>query len=100
VNSVKVFLQFTVTAERQNVVLECGDSVLNGFTRGACGSSIAASSSLPIASFKRTTYLLILSVVCSAVKGVFTVALYRYASQRQAPPGFSADLIDDALGGR
>jgi hypothetical protein len=45
-------------------------------------------------------YLLILSVVCSAVKGVFMVALYRYATLREAPTGFSADLIDGALGGR
>jgi hypothetical protein len=45
-------------------------------------------------------YLLILSVVFSAARGVFTVALYRYATQREAPAGFSADLIDQALGGR
>ena len=45
-------------------------------------------------------YLLILSAVMSAAKGVFTVALYRYATAGAAPPGFSADLIDGALGGR
>ncbi len=45
-------------------------------------------------------WLLILAAITSAVKGVFTVALYRYASQGEAPPGFSAKLIDDALGGR
>jgi hypothetical protein len=28
------------------------------------------------------------------------VALYRYATAGQVPPGFSADLIDGALGGR
>jgi hypothetical protein len=42
-------------------------------------------------------HLLILSVVCSAMKGVVSVALYRYATQRQAPPGFSADLIEEAF---
>ena len=31
--------------------------------------------------------------VFSAFKGVFTVALYGYATQREAPVGFSADLI-------
>jgi hypothetical protein len=45
-------------------------------------------------------YLLILSVVCSAVMGVFTVTPYRYATQGRAPSEFSADLIDEALGGR
>ncbi|MFN7993119.1 MAG: DUF6159 family protein [Bryobacteraceae bacterium] len=45
-------------------------------------------------------YLLILATVTSAVKGVFTVALYRYATQGSAPVGFSADAINDLLGGR
>jgi hypothetical protein len=46
------------------------------------------------------SYILILSIVMSAVRGVFTVALYRYATQGEAPSGFSADVIDEALGGR
>jgi hypothetical protein len=45
-------------------------------------------------------YLLILWTVTSAAKGIFTVALYRYASQGAAPAGFSAGVIDAALGGR
>jgi len=45
-------------------------------------------------------YLVILSVVLSAAKGVFTVALYRYATLREVPAGFSADIIDEALGVR
>ena len=45
-------------------------------------------------------YLLILATVTSAVKGIFTVALYRYAAGGTAPPGFSAEVIDGALGGR
>jgi hypothetical protein len=44
-------------------------------------------------------YLLILATVTSAVRGVFTVALYRYATAGAVPPGFSADVIDGALGG-
>jgi hypothetical protein len=47
-----------------------------------------------------TVYLLILATVTSAVRGVFTVALYRYATAGCAPPGFSADVIDGALGAR
>jgi hypothetical protein len=42
-------------------------------------------------------YTLILAVVTSAVRGVFTAALYRYATTGQAPQGFSADLIQDSL---
>ena len=42
-------------------------------------------------------YALILAVVTSAVTGVFTVALYRYATSGQAPAGFTADLIQDSL---
>jgi uncharacterized membrane protein YobD (UPF0266 family) len=45
-------------------------------------------------------YLLILVAVFSAVKGIFTVALYRYATSGTAPTGFSADVIDGMLGGR
>ncbi len=45
-------------------------------------------------------WLVILAAISSAVKGVFTVALYRYASQGEAPAGFSAALIDGALSGR
>jgi len=45
-------------------------------------------------------YLLILATVTSAVRGVFTVALYRYATAGSAPSGFSADAIDGALGVR
>jgi hypothetical protein len=42
-------------------------------------------------------YVLILAVVTSAVKGVFTAALYRYASSGQAPQGFTMDLIHGSL---
>jgi cytochrome c biogenesis protein CcdA len=45
-------------------------------------------------------YLLILATVTSAVRGVFTVALYRYATAGAPPAGFSADVIDGALGVR
>ncbi|MGO4885505.1 MAG: DUF6159 family protein [Bryobacteraceae bacterium] len=45
-------------------------------------------------------YILILATVMSAVRGVFTVALYRYASAGTAPAGFTPGTIDGALGGR
>jgi hypothetical protein len=45
-------------------------------------------------------YMLILATVVSAVKGIFTVALYRYATAGAAPAGFSTGAIDGVLGGR
>lgn len=36
----------------------------------------------------------------AAVKGIFTVALYRYATQGQAPGGFSAELVAGAFTAR
>src|SRR5512138_2451578 len=44
-------------------------------------------------------YTLILAAVTSAVKGIFTVALYRYATQGEAPAGFSSELIDGTIRG-
>ena len=41
-------------------------------------------------------YLLLLSVISSAVQGVFNAALYRYACDQQVPAGFSRDLIQGA----
>lgn len=41
--------------------------------------------------------ILLLSVVSASVKTIFTVALYRYATQGQAPQGFSPDLIQGAF---
>jgi len=41
-------------------------------------------------------YFLLLSVVSSAVQGIFNAALYRYACDQTAPPGFSQNLFRDA----
>ena len=41
-------------------------------------------------------YVLVLSVVSSAVQGIFNTALYRYACFKQVPPAFSAELITNA----
>ena len=45
-------------------------------------------------------YVLILAAITSAVKGVFTVVLYRYASMGALPAGFSAREIDRTFGER
>jgi Family of unknown function (DUF6159) len=41
-------------------------------------------------------YFLMLSVLMSAVQGVFNAALYRYACFKQVPPAFDHDLIASA----
>jgi Family of unknown function (DUF6159) len=41
-------------------------------------------------------YFLLLSVMSSAVQGIFNAALYRYACDQAVPPGFSRDLIQGA----
>jgi hypothetical protein len=41
-------------------------------------------------------YFLLLSVMSSAVQGIFNAALYRYACDQAVPPGFSKSLIASA----
>ncbi|HXL22666.1 MAG TPA: DUF6159 family protein [Candidatus Dormibacteraeota bacterium] len=41
-------------------------------------------------------YFLLLSVISSAVQGIFNAALYRYACFKQVPPAFSSHLITSA----
>jgi len=43
-------------------------------------------------------YIIILSAISSAVKGIFTVVLYRYASTGELPGGFYGRQIEGALG--
>jgi len=39
----------------------------------------------------------LLSAVMSAVRGIFVVALYRYATEGEAPAGFSSGNFKDAF---
>jgi hypothetical protein len=41
-------------------------------------------------------YLMMLSVMMSAVQGIFNAALYRYACFKQVPPAFDAQLVTSA----
>ena len=41
-------------------------------------------------------YILMLSVMMSAVQGIFNAALYRYACFKQVPAAFDADLVKSA----
>ena len=45
-------------------------------------------------------YFMALAATAAAVKSIFTVALYRYASQGQVPSGFTPDLVQNAFGVR
>jgi hypothetical protein len=45
-------------------------------------------------------YFLLLSAVMSAVRGIFVVALYRYATEGEAPAGFSTGNFKDAFVGK
>ena len=45
-------------------------------------------------------YFLLLAATAAAVKSIFTVALYRYASQGQVPSGFTPELVQNAFGVR
>lgn len=41
-------------------------------------------------------YILMLSVMMSAVQGIFNAALYRYGCFKQVPAAFDADLVKSA----
>ena len=51
---------------------------------------------LLVGSILMVLYFLLLSVMMSAVGGIFNAALYRYACFKQVPPAFSQDLIASA----
>lgn len=42
-------------------------------------------------------YFLVLAAVASAIRGIFTVALYRYATKGEVPAGFSPELVQHAF---
>jgi hypothetical protein len=42
-------------------------------------------------------YFLLLTAVMSAVRGIFAVALYRYATEAEAPAGFSKVILNGAF---
>ena len=51
----------------------------------------------PLARIVALIYFLMLGALMSAVKGIFAVALYRYATQGQAPAGFSQVNLNGAF---
>jgi hypothetical protein len=51
----------------------------------------------PLALAGAVLYFLLLSAVMSAVRGIFAVALYRFATQGEAPAGFSKVVLNGAF---
>jgi hypothetical protein len=66
---------------------------LPGLALGVLGSGIHLIAGIALA----VIYFLVLSAVGAAVKGIFTVALYRYATQGEVPAGFSKHLVQGAF---
>jgi hypothetical protein len=70
--------------------------MLPGFGLWIAAIIIGGTTGLLIGSAFLLLYILLLSVVSSAVQGIFNAALYRYACFKQVPAAFSADLITAA----
>jgi|SRR5579859_527927 len=87
-----------------------GERVVGGFSLGLVffvallpafiimplGVKAAGPTGLLIGAVAVGAYILLLSVISSAVQGIFNAALYRYACDQTVPPGFSRDLIQGA----
>jgi hypothetical protein len=87
-----------------------GEKVVGGFSLGVIfflmmipgflvwigAINFAGSQGLLIGGIFMAAYFLLLSVVSSAVQGIFNAALYRYACDQTAPPGFSQNLFRQA----
>jgi hypothetical protein len=71
-------------------------AMIPGFALWFVAVRAGATSGLLIGSAVLGAYILLLSVIGSAVQGVFNAALYRYACDQQVPAGFSRDLIQGA----
>ena len=63
-----------------------------GFLLGMVGFKLH-----PLGFLIAVPYFLLLSAVMSAVRGIFTVALYRYATGGEAPSGFSSGTFKEAF---
>jgi len=87
-----------------------GEKVMGGFSLGLIfflmmipgflvwigAINFAGQKGLLIGGIFLAAYFLLLSVVSSAVQGIFNAALYRYACDQTAPPGFSQNLFRQA----
>jgi hypothetical protein len=67
--------------------------MLPGFALWFAAIRLGGPSGMVIGGVVMGLYFLLLSVMSSAVQGIFNAALYRYACDQAVPPGFSKDLI-------
>ena len=83
-----------------------GEQIVSGFSFGLPSLLLAIPGILlglvgfklhPLGFLIAVPYFLLLSAVMSAVRGIFTVALYRYANGGDAPPGFSSGTFKEAF---
>lgn len=83
-----------------------GEQIVSGFGFGLPSLLLAVPGFLlgmvgfklhPLGFLIAVPYFLLLSAVMSAVRGIFTVALYRYATAGEAPAGFSSGNFKDAF---
>jgi len=70
--------------------------MIPGFLVWIGAINFAGQKGLLIGGIFLAAYFLLLSVVSSAVQGIFNAALYRYACDQTAPPGFSQNLFRQA----
>lgn len=64
-----------------------------GFLLGFAGFAVHPLAGVVLA----VVYFLVLAAVAAAVKGIFVVALYRYATNGEIPAGFSSALVEGAF---
>jgi len=83
-----------------------GEQIVSGFGFGLPSLLLAIPGVLlglvgyrfhPLGFLAAVPYFLVLSAVMSAVRGIFTVALYRYATEGETPSGFSRGNFKDAF---
>jgi len=83
-----------------------GEQIVSGFGFGLPSLLLAIPGILlglvgyrlhPLGFLIAVPYFLLLSAVMSAVRGIFVVALYRYATEGEAPAGFSGGNFKDAF---
>ncbi len=69
---------------------------LPGILLGLAGMMVHPLAGIAVA----VVYFLVLAAVASAVKGIFMVALYRYATQGEVSTGFAPDMVQNAFSPR